>query len=64
MGQCLLLLVVMAEGYTLLPADMARQLSARLQAHKVPQAYKAVEHIERTFNGKPNRKYYQGKKTL
>ena len=64
MGQCLLLLVVMAEGYTLQPADMARQLSARLQAHKVPQAYKAVEHIERTFNGKPNRKYYQGGKTL
>ena len=57
-GQALRLLVVLREGCTLNRRALALFLSQRLERHKVPLLYQQVEHIERTFNGKINRKYY------
>ena len=44
--------------FTLNRRALALFLSQRLERHKVPLLYQQVEHIERTFNGKINRKYY------
>ena len=57
-GQALRLLVVLREGCTLNRRALALFLSQRLERHKVPLLYQQIEHVERTFNGKINRKYY------
>ena len=38
--------------------DIATYLSARIERYKVPQSYVKVDSIQRTYNGKLNRKYY------
>lgn len=53
------LLVVMQEGFTLDKRAVAQQLRTRLESYKVPVNILLVDHIERTYNGKINRKYYQ-----
>lgn len=57
-GTCLRLLIV-----PLTPDFDKKQLyqwlRQRLEAHKLPQDIQVVEKIERTFNGKLNRKFYQ-----
>lgn len=58
LGNALKLLVQLTEGATLDKPRIARYLSTRLERHKVPLAYEAVNTIARTFNGKLNRKYY------
>ena len=58
-GQALQLLVVLHEGGVLNKRELARLLSQRLETHKVPALYQEVNHIERTFNGKLNRKFYR-----
>lgn len=58
-GLALKLLVVPAEGQELNKRQLARFIHSRLEAYKVPMLYEAVDHIERTFNGKLNRKHYQ-----
>lgn len=59
MGKMLKLLVVIKEGESFNKRDMAQLLRTRLEAYKVPLLYEVVEKIERTFNGKLNRKFYQ-----
>lgn len=34
-------------------------LKEKLEQYKVPKLYEVVDHIERTYNGKVNRKYYR-----
>jgi acyl-coenzyme A synthetase/AMP-(fatty) acid ligase len=61
MGQALKLLVVLAEGYPLNKRQIALALKDRLETYKVPQFYEQVEKIQRTYNGKIDRKYYKNK---
>lgn len=58
-GQALKLLVVMHPGFTLDVREIIEFLSERIEAVKVPHIYEQVEKIERTFNGKINRKIYR-----
>ena len=39
--------------------SIAVHIKARLESHKVPTYYEAVEAIQRTFNGKLDRKFYR-----
>ena len=57
-GQALKLLVVMHPGFTLNSRKISEFLSSRIEAVKVPRFYEQVEKIERTYNGKINRKFY------
>lgn len=61
MGQILKLLVVMDDGKTLDKRALAMALRAKLEPYKIPLQYEQVDHVERTFNGKLNRKYYNSK---
>ena len=58
-GNALKLLLVMADGQTLNKRQIALHLKQRLELYKVPMLYEQVEHIERTYNGKLNRKFYR-----
>lgn len=58
-GQALKLLVVLRQGYTLNNREISEFLSSRVEAVKVPRFYEQVEKIERTYNGKINRKFYR-----
>ena len=61
MGQALKLLVVLTEGHPLNKRQIALALKDRLEIYKVPQFYEQVEKIQRTYNGKIDRKYYKNK---
>lgn len=56
-GEALKLLVVSKEEFEL--GELKTYLVSRLEPYKVPRQYELVEKIERTFNGKLNRKYYR-----
>ena len=58
-GLALKLLVVMADGRQLNKRLVAQHLATRLERYKVPMLYEQADHIERTYNGKLNRKYYK-----
>lgn len=58
-GTVLKLLVVLADGMELDKQSLARHIKARLEPHKVPTYYEAVDSIKRTFNGKLDRKHYR-----
>lgn len=58
MGQVLKLLVVTRPGKDLDPKGLADFLKARLEPYKVPYIYNKVEKVNRTFNGKIDRKSY------
>ena len=58
-GRALKLLVVMNDGEPLNKRQLALHLKERLEPYKVPMLYEQVEKVERTFNGKLDRKYYQ-----
>ena len=58
MGRALKLLVVMDGDVKLVKKDFARFLATRLESYKVPLLYEQVAHVERTYNGKLNRKFY------
>ena len=59
LGQATALLVVTAEGCSLDKKAIARHIAASLKdQYKVPLTYQEVDHIERTANGKLNRKFY------
>ena len=60
-GQALKLLVVTPEGQPFDKRQIARALKAQLETYKVPLLYEQVEKIQRTYNGKINRKYYQNR---
>ena len=58
-GTVLKLLVVLSEGAELDKRSIALHIKERLDSFKVPTYYEAVDAIRRTYNGKPDRKYYQ-----
>lgn len=57
-GSVLKLLVVLDNAGTINKKRIAQYLKTRLESYKVPLLYEQVGKIERTFNGKTNRKYY------
>lgn len=57
-GKALKLLVVMKEGRVLNRKALALHLKSKLEAYKVPLLYSETDKVERTINGKINRKYY------
>ena len=58
-GNALKLLVVMNDGDKLNKRQLALHLKDRLEIYKVPMLYQQVERVERTYNGKLNRKFYR-----
>lgn len=58
-GNALKLLIVTADGSQLNKRQVALHLKQRLEIYKVPMLYEQVDHIERTYNGKLNRKFYR-----
>jgi len=58
-GCALKLLVVTASGQALNKRQIAHHLRQRLEVYKVPMLYEQVDYVERTYNGKLNRKYYR-----
>ena len=57
-GLALKLLVVTADGQSFDKRLIACALKERLEIYKVPLLYEQVEIIQRTYNGKINRKFY------
>ena len=57
-GKALKLLVVMKAGKALDRKALALHLKTKLEAYKIPMLYSQVDKVERTFNGKINRKHY------
>ena len=53
------LLVVMQEGYDFQPKAIMEFLAKTLEAYKIPRLYEKVDKVERTYNGKLNRKFYR-----
>ncbi len=58
-GRALKLLVVMTEGAVFDKRTIARYLKSRLESYKVPLLYEQVERVNRTYNGKLDRKSYR-----
>lgn len=58
-GQVLKLLYVPCEGCELKSHAIARHIKTLVEPHKVPTYYEAVETVQRTYNGKLDRKYYK-----
>lgn len=58
LGPVLKLFVQLDEGATLDRHSLAKHILSKVERYKVPQLYEQVSHIERTFNGKLNRKFY------
>lgn len=58
LGTVLKLLVVLYEGYEWNKRSLAKQLSEKMEAYKVPMLYEQVDVIKRTFNHKIDRKAY------
>ncbi|MBP5213022.1 MAG: long-chain fatty acid--CoA ligase, partial [Bacteroidales bacterium] len=52
------LLVVMSDGFVFNKKAIALSLKQKLESYKVPVRYEQVDHVERTYNGKLNRKAY------
>ena len=58
-GKALKLLVVMREDKALNRKALVLHLKSILEPYKIPLLYASVDHIQRTFNGKIDRKYYK-----
>lgn len=58
-GRALKLLVVMTDGAVFDKRTIARYLKSRLESYKVPLLYEQVERVNRTYNGKLDRKSYR-----
>lgn len=58
-GSALKLLVVTTEGIPFDKKRVARHLANLLERYKVPMLYEQTGAIKRTYNGKPDRKYYK-----
>ena len=59
LGTVLKLYVVPKDGKELNKKVLFTHLQKKLEHHQVPQLYTIVDNIERTYNGKLNRKFYQ-----
>lgn len=53
------LLVVFQEGKELDVKAISSFLAKSLEAYKIPRFYEKVDKVERTYNGKLNRKFYR-----
>lgn len=60
-GTALRLLYVVKDGHSIEKKALAKHLASKLEGHKVPQLYTQVDKVERTYNGKLNRKAYSQK---
>lgn len=58
LGTVLKLLVVLNKGCVLNKREIALSIRERLEAYKVPMLYETVEKVNRTYNGKIDRKSY------
>lgn len=58
LGTALRLLYVVDEYHSVEKKAIAIHLASKLESYKVPQLYTQVEKVERTYNGKLNRKAY------
>ena len=58
-GMALKLIIVMRDGESMDRKTIARFISQKLESYKVPLIYEQADHIRRTFNGKPDRKFYR-----
>ena len=58
MGNVVRLLVVLKDGETLDKRSLIKYISSQLETYKVPQAIDIVSSINRTYNGKLDRKSY------
>lgn len=58
-GTVLKLLVVLADGEVMDKRSLALHIKAKLEPHKVPTMYEAVDKVQRMYNGKPDRKFYK-----
>lgn len=58
LGTALRLLYVVKDSQSIDKKTLARHIASRLESHKVPHLYSQVDKIERTYNGKLNRKAY------
>lgn len=58
-GTVLKLLVVLEAGVELDKHAIAVHIKSKLDSHKVPTLYEAVPSIQRTYNGKVDRKHYR-----
>lgn len=58
-GPVLKLLIVLEDGFILDKHSVAMYLKSKLEPHKIPTYYEAVDKIQRTYNGKLDRKYYR-----
>ncbi len=58
-GPVLKLLVVLEDGFVLDKRSLAIYLKSKLEPHKIPTYYEAVDKLQRTYNGKLDRKYYR-----
>ena len=58
-GPVLKLLIVLEDGFVLDKHSVAMYLKSKLEPHKIPTYYEAVDKIQRTYNGKLDRKYYR-----
>ena len=59
LGTVLKMLLVLAEGATFDKQMIARALRERLESYKVPMLYEQVKSVNRTYNGKIDRKSYR-----
>lgn len=58
-GPVLKLLVVLEDGFVLDKRSLAIYLKSKLEPHKIPTYYEAVDKLQLTYNGKLDRKYYR-----
>lgn len=58
LGTALRLLYVVKEYLTVEKKAIAKHIASKVESHKVPQLYTQVDKVERTYNGKLNRKAY------
>ena len=58
LGTALRLLYVVKELHSVEKKAIAKHLASKLESYKVPQLYTQIEKVERTYNGKLNRKAY------
>ena len=61
MGNVLKLIYVTQVDRSLDQRELVKYLRAHLEAYKIPFLYAQANQIERTYNGKLNRKFYKGK---
>ncbi len=59
-GPSIKLEYVIEPGHELTKKNLARHLASRLEAYKVPRLFEQTNAIRRLFNGKLDRKYYNG----